>query len=76
GTEPGVVATSSASMPSVVAAMLRDLDVSDGMRVLEIGTGTGWNAALLAHRLGSGNVVSVEIDAEVVARARAALGRV
>ncbi|MGW8574737.1 methyltransferase domain-containing protein [Streptomyces niveus] len=76
GTEPGVVATSSASMPSVVAAMLRDLDVSDGTRVLEIGTGTGWNAALLAHRLGSGNVVSVEIDAEVVARARAALGRV
>lgn len=74
--EPGVVATSSASMPSVVAAMLRDLDVSDGMRVLEIGTGTGWNAALLAHRLGSGNVVSVEIDPDVVARARAVLARV
>lgn len=74
--EPGVVATSSARMPSVVAAMLRDLDVSDGMRVLEIGTGTGWNAALLAHRLGSGNVVSVEIDPDVVARARAALARV
>lgn len=76
GTGPGVVATSSASMPSVVAAMLRDLEVGDGMRVLEIGTGTGWNAALLAHRLGSGNVVSVEIDADVVTRARAALARV
>lgn len=75
GTEPGTVATSSASMPSVVAAMLRDLDVSDGMRVLEVGTGTGWNAGLLTRRLGGSNVVSVEIDAAVADRARAALKR-
>lgn len=75
GTDPGTVATSSASMPSVVAGMLRDLDVSDGMRVLEIGTGTGWNAALLARRLGDENVVSVEIDATVAQQARAALSR-
>ncbi|MET4925153.1 methyltransferase domain-containing protein [Streptomyces sp. PSRA5] len=76
GTVPGVVPTSSASMPSVVAAMLRDLAVGDGMRVLEIGTGTGWNAALLARRLGGSDVVSVEIDPAVVARARAVLARV
>ncbi|MBD0737870.1 methyltransferase domain-containing protein [Streptomyces sp. CBMA29] len=75
GGEPGTVATSSASMPSVVAAMLRDLDVRDGMRVLEVGTGTGWNAGLLAHRLGDENVVSVEIDPEVADRARKALRR-
>ncbi|MGG2458682.1 methyltransferase domain-containing protein [Streptomyces sp. RGM 3693] len=75
GTEPGTVPTSSASMPSVVAAMLRDLDVSEGMRVLEVGTGTGWNAGLLARRLGSSNVVSVEIDAAVAEQARAALKR-
>lgn len=75
GSEPGTVPTSSASMPSVVAAMLRDLDVSDGMRVLEVGTGTGWNAGLLAHRLGSGNVVSVEIDEAVADQARGALLR-
>jgi protein-L-isoaspartate O-methyltransferase len=75
GTEPGTVPTSSASMPSVVAAMLCDLDVREGMRVLEIGTGTGWNAGLLARRLGSGNVVSVEIDAAVAERARGALAR-
>ncbi|MGW8557110.1 methyltransferase domain-containing protein [Streptomyces tubercidicus] len=75
GSEPGTVPTSSASMPSVVAAMLRDLDVSDGMRVLEIGTGTGWNAGLLAHRLGGGNVVSVEIDEAVTDQARGALLR-
>jgi protein-L-isoaspartate(D-aspartate) O-methyltransferase len=75
GTEPGTVPTSSASMPSVVAAMLRELDASAGMRVLEVGTGTGWNAGLLAHRLGSGNVVSVEIDPAVVEHARGALER-
>ncbi|MFE2635929.1 protein-L-isoaspartate(D-aspartate) O-methyltransferase [Streptomyces scopuliridis] len=55
GTAPGSRGTSSASMPSVVASMLRDLDVRDGTRVLEVGTGTGWNAGLLAHRLGSGS---------------------
>ncbi|MEU6403714.1 methyltransferase domain-containing protein [Streptomyces sp. NPDC046985] len=75
GGEPGTVATSSASMPYVVASMLRDLDVSDGMRVLEVGTGTGWNAALLAHRLGGSHVVSVEIDPAVAEQARAALKR-
>ncbi|MFJ2111093.1 methyltransferase domain-containing protein [Streptomyces sp. NPDC087850] len=75
GTAPGTVPTSSASMPSVVAAMLRELDVSDGMRLLEIGTGTGWNAGLLAHRLGSANVVSVEIDPMVAERAQVALER-
>ncbi|WP_405798115.1 methyltransferase domain-containing protein [Streptomyces sp. NBC_01506] len=75
GTRPGTVGTSSASMPSVVVSMLRDLDVSDGTRVLEVGTGTGWNAGLLAHRLGSDQVVSVEIDATVAARASDALAR-
>ncbi|MFE2469686.1 methyltransferase domain-containing protein [Streptomyces mirabilis] len=70
---PGKVATSSASMPSVVFRMLRELDVAAGQRVLEIGTGTGWNAALLAHRLGHENVVSIEIDADVAFAARTRL---
>ncbi|WP_328876259.1 methyltransferase domain-containing protein [Streptomyces sp. NBC_00287] len=73
GTEPGQVSTSSASMPSVVFRMLRDLDVQPGNRVLEIGTGTGWNAALLAHRLGTESVVTVEVDEAVAAEARTAL---
>ncbi|MFC1420371.1 methyltransferase domain-containing protein [Streptacidiphilus cavernicola] len=75
GTEPGSLSTSSASMPSVVTSMLRDLDVKPGLRVLEIGTGTGWNCALLAHRLGSENVVSVEVDGAVAAQARTNLSR-
>jgi len=72
----GTLPTSSASMPSVVAGMLRDLDIADGMRVLEIGTGTGWNAGLLAWRLGGGRVFSVEVDAQVAAAARSALDRI
>jgi len=67
--------TSSSSQPTVVAQMLTALDVQPGMRVLEIGTGTGWNAALLAHRVGAENVVTVEIDPAVAAHARAALDR-
>jgi protein-L-isoaspartate O-methyltransferase len=73
GDEPGEVFTSSSSMPSVVFSMLADLDVRPGQRVLEIGTGTGWNAALLAHRVGAGNVVTIEVDAAVAESARAAL---
>jgi protein-L-isoaspartate O-methyltransferase len=45
-TAPGKVPTSSAFAPTVVAAMLTALHAHSGTRVLEIGTGTGWNAAL------------------------------
>ncbi|MEU4803619.1 methyltransferase domain-containing protein [Actinosynnema sp. NPDC023587] len=65
--------TSSASQPSLVLAMLDALDVEPGRRVLEIGTGTGWNAALLATRLGDDHVTTVELDAELADRARRAL---
>jgi protein-L-isoaspartate(D-aspartate) O-methyltransferase len=69
----GFEVTSSASMPAVVAQMLAALEVEPGMRVLEIGTGTGYNAALLAHRLGTPHVLSVEIDPAVAEHARHAL---
>jgi protein-L-isoaspartate O-methyltransferase len=75
GREPGDVSTSSASMPSVVFRMLGDLDVAPGQRALEVGTGTGYNAGLLAHRLGDGNVFTVEVDEAVAAQARDALSR-
>ncbi|AXI81139.1 hypothetical protein C7M71_003595 [Peterkaempfera bronchialis] len=51
GPAPGRVPTSSASMPSVVSRMLADLDVFPDAHVLEVGTGTGWNAGLLSARL-------------------------
>jgi protein-L-isoaspartate O-methyltransferase len=55
--------------------MLADLDVRAGHKVLEIGTGTRWNAGLLAHRVCAGNVVSVEVDPVVAEAARTALSR-
>ncbi len=67
------VYTSSTSMPTVVAEMLTALRAEPGMNVLEIGTGTGWNTALLAHRLGGEHVTSVEIDPHISAHARKAL---
>ncbi|WP_327655426.1 methyltransferase domain-containing protein [Streptomyces sp. NBC_00483] len=61
---------SSSSQPSLMARMLAGLRVRDGDRVLEIGAGTGYNAALLAHRVGAGNVTSVDLDPEVAESAR------
>lgn len=63
------VATSSASMPSLVATMLRHLDVTDGHTVLDIGTGTGWTSALLSARVGDGNVTTVEVDPRIASGA-------
>jgi protein-L-isoaspartate O-methyltransferase len=54
--------------------MLDALDVRPGQSVLEIGTGTGWNAALLCRRVGPrGRVVSIEVDPVIAEGARAAL---
>lgn len=69
----GTVPISSSSQPSLMAIMLTALDVRPGMRVLEIGAGTGYNAALLAA-LGA-RVVSVDVQADVAERARAGLAR-
>ncbi|HEY2724440.1 MAG TPA: methyltransferase domain-containing protein [Pseudonocardiaceae bacterium] len=69
----GVAATSSASAPAIVAAMLAALDAQPGERVCEIGTGTGYNAALLAHQLGAERVSTVEVDPVIGDAARRAL---
>jgi len=62
---------SSSSQPAIMAIMLEQLGVAPGQRVLEIGTGTGYNAALMARLVGErGTIVSVDIDDALVARAR------
>ncbi|MDQ6673550.1 MAG: methyltransferase, FxLD system [Chloroflexota bacterium] len=65
------VGVSSSSQPAMMAIMLEQLDVQPGQRVLEIGAGTGYNAALLAHLVGStGQVVTVDLDPDTVETAR------
>ena len=67
----GDVPLSSSSQPAIMAAMLEMLALQDGERVLEIGTGSGYNAALLAELAGpNGSVTTIDIDAELVAAAR------
>ncbi|MFJ3214631.1 rRNA adenine N-6-methyltransferase family protein [Kitasatospora sp. NPDC086801] len=72
-TDDDPVPTSSLSDPSIVLRMLEMLELRPGMKVLEIGTGPGWNCGLLSHRLGSDLVTSIEVDPAVTARARATL---
>ena len=68
------VPLSSSSMPSVMARMLEALQVEPGMRVLEIGTGTGYNAALLATLTGNPScVTTIEVDGRLAAQAQHAL---
>jgi protein-L-isoaspartate(D-aspartate) O-methyltransferase len=65
------------SAPGVVAFMLERLDVHAGMHVLEIGTGTGYNTALLSHLVGpEGGVVSIEILPELHELAALNLSRI
>jgi protein-L-isoaspartate O-methyltransferase len=50
--------------------MLHALQVEDGDRVLQLGTGTGYTAALVCERLSSGNVTSIDVEPELTEAAR------
>ena len=68
--------TSSSSQPTIMAYMLDQLRVGPGQRVLEIGAGTGYNAALLQQLVGAGGrVVTVDLDDDVARQAAAHLAR-
>ena len=67
----GIFPTSSTSQPSLVARMLELLEIESGMHVLEIGTGTGYNAALLAELCENpSHVFSIEYQKAVADKAR------
>lgn len=62
------------SQPSTVVAMLDLLDVQPGHKVLDVGAGSGWTTALLAHLVGPhGFVLGIERIANLALGARAAL---
>ena len=65
---------SASSQPTMMAIMLEQLGLAAGQRVLEIGAGTGYNAALMAQLVGdSGSVVTIDVEPDLVAQARANL---
>ena len=72
--EPSDDAVATISQPLMVVIMLRALDLKAGQRVLELGTGSGWNAALMGHLVGGeGHITTVEIVPELCERARRCL---
>jgi protein-L-isoaspartate(D-aspartate) O-methyltransferase len=71
--EKGVWPTSSSTAPEGMTEMIDALELRPGMRVLEIGTGSGYNAAVLAHLLGTANVITIEVDPTLADHARRAL---
>ena len=64
------------SQPRTVFAMLELLDVQPGHRILDVGSGSGWTTALLAHLVGpTGTVIGTELEPELVAFGRENLAK-
>jgi len=59
------------SQPYTVAFMLQELELKKGDKVLEIGTGSGWNAVLISDIIGEkGKIYTVEIVDELAEKAK------
>jgi len=58
------------SQPGVVSRMTEWLDIKAGQKILEIGTGSGWQTAILSYMVGNGTVYSIERHSELVKFAR------
>ncbi len=64
------------SQPTTVAFMLELLEVEDGNKVLDVGSGSGWTTVLLANLVGpSGSVLGLEIVPELVERGKRNLAK-
>jgi protein-L-isoaspartate(D-aspartate) O-methyltransferase len=69
--DAGGLPVSASTRPALMAIMLEQLGLAPGHRVLEIGTGSGYNAALIARIVGdSGSVVTMDIEPDLVDQAR------
>jgi protein-L-isoaspartate O-methyltransferase len=62
--------TSSSTLPGLIVSMAHRLDMKPGHKVLDVGTGSGYSAALFACRFGDENVTSVDVDPYLVEAAR------
>jgi protein-L-isoaspartate(D-aspartate) O-methyltransferase len=64
------------SQPSVVSRMTEWLDIREGQKVLEIGSGSGWQTAILSYLVGHGKVYSIEIHPELAEFAKKNLDKI
>ncbi|MGD0273106.1 MAG: methyltransferase domain-containing protein [Gaiellaceae bacterium] len=70
----GSIPMTSSTQPSLMAAMLESLELKEGLKVLEIGTGTGYNAALLCEIVRDPHqVFTIDIDPDNIEDARSNL---
>ncbi|MCY0961491.1 methyltransferase domain-containing protein [Streptomyces sp. H27-H5] len=56
------IPTSSSTLPGLVVQMLRHARISDGARLLDVATGSGYSAALACRRLGDRAVTTLDVD--------------
>lgn len=74
GDHPAGMPTSSATQPGLVVQMLRLGYLRHGDAICDLGTGTGYSAALLCHRFGADNVTSIDVDPYLTKAATERLG--